>query len=296
MSKIRVHVVHYGDCKNLVMRYLDPVSGKWVRSTKYKDPQTGVETETGTNRKLAKKLAAMWEADLNAGRDQGRHAIAWAQFRLRYEDEVAPGMAVRTGDKIGTVFNQVEKVLPKVAKGKLVELDSAAISRLQAEWRLNQLSENTIAGNLAHLHAALVWAQDQGLIPTVPKIKKPKRAKKRGKGTKAKGRPLTLEEFERMLGKVRQALEAGKLRKRALDQQTRQRAGRKVRPQAAGARGNQSGNGRVVAALPPRPMAARAAVGGKPEPLLGPDRPPAYRPGRQAADAGHSRGVGEGRP
>ena len=231
MSKICVHVVHYKDCKNLVMRYKDPVSGKWVRATKYKDPQSGVETETGQNRRLAKKLAAMWEADLNAGRDHGRQSIAWAQFRLRYEDEVSPSMAATTGRKIATVFNQIEKALPKVAGGRLADLTSEAISKLQAEWRANDLSENTIAGNLAHLHAALAWAQDQGLVLAVPKIKKPQRAKKRGKGTKAKGRPITAEEFDRMLLKVRDALVASKGRKLALDQQTRRRKGRKVKPQ-----------------------------------------------------------------
>ena len=47
MNKIHVHVVHYNDCKNLVLRYIDPVTGKPVRSTKYRDPQTGEETETG---------------------------------------------------------------------------------------------------------------------------------------------------------------------------------------------------------------------------------------------------------
>jgi hypothetical protein len=34
MSKrIRVHIVHYKDCKNIVMRYIDPVTGKPARSS-----------------------------------------------------------------------------------------------------------------------------------------------------------------------------------------------------------------------------------------------------------------------
>ncbi len=64
-----MHVIYYADCKNLVMRYTDPLTGKQHRKTKYTDPQTGETTETGTSRKFARKLAAQWEADLNAGRD-----------------------------------------------------------------------------------------------------------------------------------------------------------------------------------------------------------------------------------
>jgi integrase len=217
MSKIHVQVVRYGDCKNLVLRYKDPVTGKWGRSTKYRDPQTGEETETGINRKEAKKLAALWEADLKAGRDQGRHATSWGQFRLRYEDEVVPGLAERTAHKIGTVFNAVEKALPRVAAGRLADLGPEALSRFQAVLRAGQRAESTIASYLAHLRAALQWGADQGIILAVPKIKRPKRAKKGGKGTRAKGRPITAEEFDRLLGKVHQALAEFKLRKRETD-------------------------------------------------------------------------------
>jgi len=43
------------------------------------------------------------------------------------------------------------------------------------------------------------WARDHNLIATVPKVKMPKRARK---SKVMKGRPITLEEFERMLAKV----------------------------------------------------------------------------------------------
>ena len=222
---IRVHVVHYKDCKNLVMRYIDPVTGKAVRSTRYRDPQTGEEFETGTNEKEARKLAARWEADVNAGRSQGRYAMSWAQFRVRYEDEVLPGLADRTADKIGTVFNRVESILPRVAGGKLTDLDAEAISRYQAALRDGKRSENTIAGYLAHLRSALQWAVDQGLILAVPKIKRPQRAKKGGRGHKGKGRPITAEEFERLLQKIPAAFAEWRKRKREVDRQTRRKKG-----------------------------------------------------------------------
>jgi len=223
-GKIRVHVVQYRDCKNLVMRYKDPVTGKYERSTKYRDPQTGIETETGDNRKHARKLAALWEADLNAGRDQGRHSTSWGQFRQRYEDEVLPGLAVRTGDKIGTVFDALENALPRVAGGRLADLNAEALSRFQAVLRDGKRSESTIAGYLAHLRAALQWAADQGMIPAVPKMKRPKRAKRQGRGSKSKGRPITAEEFDRMLANVRLALVERKQRKREVERASRRKA------------------------------------------------------------------------
>ncbi len=228
-AKIHVHVVHYQDCKNLVMRYRDPVTGKYVRSTKYRNPETGEETETGDNRKTARKLAAMWEADLNSGRNQGRHTTGWQQFRLRYESEVVPSLAERTAQKIGTVFNAVERILPRVANGKLSELNAEALSRFQAELREGNRSENTLASYLAHLRSALQWAADQGMIRSVPKIRRPQRAKKAGRGRKGKGRPITSEEFDRMLAKIPAALVEWRKRKRDAQRKTARNKGRPER-------------------------------------------------------------------
>ena len=184
----RVYVVKFRDCKNLVMRYKDPVTGKYERSTTYTDPQTGEVFTTGDNRKEAKKLAARWEADLNAGRAQSRYATTWATFRERYEDEVVPSLAPRTADKITTTFNGVERILPRVANGKLADLTPEALSRFQAALRDGSRSEDTIKGYLNHLRAALNWAVGQEMIFKLPMIKKVQRAKKRGMGHKAKGR------------------------------------------------------------------------------------------------------------
>lgn len=203
-TKIHVHVVRYRDCTNLALRYRDPATGKHVRKT------------SGTaNKPDARRLAHAWEADLNAGRDQGRHATSWQQFRERYENEVVPSLAERTGQKIGTVFGAVEKALPRVATGKLADLNPEALSRFQAELRDGKRSENTIGSYLAHLRSALQWAADMGMIPAVPKIKKPQRASKRGRANTSKGRPVTAEEFDRMIDKVPAALLEMKRRKRA---------------------------------------------------------------------------------
>ena len=226
MKPYRVYVIRFKDCRNLVMRYQDPVTGKYERSTVYRDPQTSIETPTGDDLNEAKKLAARWEADLNAGRDLVTGRMSWQQFRLRYEDEVVGSLADRTAKKISTVLNAVEKALPKVAKGYVSDLTSEAVSRFQAELRDGERSENTIAGYLAHLRAALSWAADQGVIFSVPKIRKPRRVKKGGGGHKGKGRPITEEEFQRLLEKIPAALAKWRELKRVAARMTSRRKGK----------------------------------------------------------------------
>jgi hypothetical protein len=60
-------------------------------------------------------------------------------------------------------------------------------------------SANTIAGYLAHLRSALRWAVTMEMLPSLPEIRKPKRATT---SKVMKGRPITQEEFERMLAKA----------------------------------------------------------------------------------------------
>ena len=58
-EEIKVHVVKYAARSNLVMRYVDPVTGRQVSKT------------TGTSRKReAERKAAKWEAELREGRYQ----------------------------------------------------------------------------------------------------------------------------------------------------------------------------------------------------------------------------------
>ena len=58
------------------------------------------------------------------------------------------------------------------------------------------MAETTLATHLRHIRAALSWAVSVGMMARVPEIKMPKRAQ--GK-TFMRGRPITGEEFDRML-------------------------------------------------------------------------------------------------
>jgi integrase len=209
--EIKVHVVNYGR-KNLYMRYLDPVTGKQVPTT------------TGTSkRKEADRVAAKWEHDLQEGRNQSPSKIGWAEFRIRYEDEVLPALAEKTGSTVAGVFNAVEKYMDPQ---KLVSLDAERISHLQRKLRDDGRSESTIKRHMRHLKAALNWAKRQGMLHEVSVIEMPKRAKS---SKMMKGRPVTAEEFERILCKVSQGLiEAGKDRTKKQKPQPKKRRCRKL--------------------------------------------------------------------
>jgi integrase len=163
---------------------------------RYKNPLTGkYETRsTGTRKKKeAERFAAKWESELQDGRYKAPSKVSWAEFRIRYEDEVLPGRAVKTGEKVAATFNAVERI---VNPAKLATMNAERISYLQSKLREEGLAESTIKGHMAHLKAALRWAADIGLIAQAPKILMPKRT------GAMKGRPITAEEFERMLDKV----------------------------------------------------------------------------------------------
>ncbi|REJ92496.1 MAG: site-specific integrase [Planctomycetota bacterium] len=180
-----VQVVKYADRKNLVLRYIDPYSGRQrTRSA-------------GTTRQRdAERLAAQWEAELRSGQAAPRCNVSWEAFRDRYEAEVLPSLAENTRCLVGTVFNAIERIVrPK----RLHDLSADRLSYFQSKLREEELAEASIQTYLAHLVSALRWAAKLQMIAAVPAVQRPTRAKK---SKLMKGRPITLEEFERMLDSV----------------------------------------------------------------------------------------------
>jgi integrase len=186
---IRVSLVRLAGRSAWYMQYRHPDTGRKVR-----------RSTDQTNKRDAERAAAKWEAELRAGRDDRLGRLPWADFRRRYEDEVVPGLAEKTQKKIATVLNAVET---HIAPQRLGTLNADALQRLQKALRDAKLSESTIKGYLSHLRAALNWAVGVGLLQAVPKVPRTQRAKQ----TRfMKGRPISGEEFERMLDKVEVAL------------------------------------------------------------------------------------------
>lgn len=202
-EQIKVTIFLPARRKAYQMRYRHPDTGRYVmRSCKT------------TVRRDAERKAAKWEAELRSGQYKSPLKTTWADFRLRYEAEVLTGLAERTDQKVGGVLNAIERILNP---SKLRELTADRLSYFQSVFREEQVtvpakksggkpteqvirrSPDTIKGALSHLMAALKWAKTVGMLREVPQVQTPKRAK----GSKSmKGRPITLEEFERMLAKV----------------------------------------------------------------------------------------------
>lgn len=184
-NEIKVAVTKYGRRKYFIMRYADPVTGKrHTRSTK------------ATTRREAERMAAKWEAELQEGRYQAPCNISWKEFRERYELEKLASLAKATADSASTAMNHLERL---ISPRNLTVLTSTVLSKFQAKMRQEGMRETTIATHLRHLRAAISWAVSMELLPKVPDFHMPKLARGR---TLMRGRPITTEEFERMLGVV----------------------------------------------------------------------------------------------
>lgn len=196
---IKVHVVDYGDRKNLVLRYVDPTTKRHVTKS------------AGTNnRKAAEKAAAVWESALREGRYASPSKTTWADFRERYESEVAAGLAPNTRQKIYLTFDMVEA---RLNPARVRDVTAQRLSSLVADLRKPTkhggeekpgLADTSIQGAMAHLKAALRWGERVGLLvkaPLFPKLQIPK-------GDTMKGRPITAEEFDRMIAAVPKVVKA----------------------------------------------------------------------------------------
>ena len=144
-----------------------------------------------SQRRKADKVAAVWEAELREGRYQQPSKVRWDEFRRRYEDEKLIAMSDDYAYVMGATFNHFEAL----GVARLADVQKS-VSRFESSLRSTGVKESTIRCYLKHLRAALGWAHEMGLLAEVPKVKLPKRARVT---SKMKGRPITLEEHERMI-------------------------------------------------------------------------------------------------
>lgn len=188
MQDVKVRVIDRGR-RFYYMRAETPGGQRQERST-------GVEVGGRKQRREAERVAAKWESELQDGRYKAPSKMSWSEFTDRYDREVLSGLAEGTAEKAWGTFNAVNEILkPK----RLQDLSAERISRFQAVLRERGRADDTILGHLAHLKASLRWASKMGMLHSVPDIVMPKRAKG---ASVMKGRPITGEEFERVLMKV----------------------------------------------------------------------------------------------
>lgn len=190
MSEISVKVTKFNDRKFWLMYFDDPLTGKRLtRSTKQ------------TTEKEARKAAGKWEDELRDGRYKPKSNVTWAEFRERFLHEHLANAPANTFAAYVTALNAVER---HVVIKRLAELTAARISFVAEKLRKappdgDGLSGESVRTYLTHLRAALNWAVAAGLLNKAPAIVMPKRTK----GVKVmKGRPITAEEYERMIEKV----------------------------------------------------------------------------------------------
>lgn len=197
-ENIKVSVIEYADRKYLLLGYRDPTTGR----LKTKSAKTA-------DRKAAEKAAIIWETELREGRYTSPSKTTWADFRERYESEVATGLAPNTREKIGLTLDMVEK---RLNPQRVRDVTPQRLSWLAAELRKPYtrddkehpgLAESSIQSHLAHLKAALRWAERCGLIVKAPAFPKLQRTK----GDVMKGRPISGEEFDRLIAAVPKVIE-----------------------------------------------------------------------------------------
>jgi len=181
-EQIKVHVVKYPATENLVMRYVDPATGRQVTRT----------TKTA-NRRKAEREAAKWEAELREGRYLKPSRLTWDDFRERFSADVLEGLKATTAVAYDATLNVFER---KCKPQNLADVTTARLTGFATMLRKDELSPATVARHLRTLRLAMRWAHRQGLLVKVPTFDMPKQAKG------MRGRPITLEEFERMLDAV----------------------------------------------------------------------------------------------
>lgn len=176
---ITVRVVKRKARRQFVLRWTDRHGRKRERSS-------------GTNRRRdAERAAADLELELNSPTDNG--SILWHVFRERCERERYGGSRKSTRLAFQSMANKLESILNP---WQLSDLTSSSISRMASTMRDQGLAEQSIATYLGTLRAVLTWASDMELIREVPKFGA---VVQKARVRHMRGRPITDEEFDRMI-------------------------------------------------------------------------------------------------
>jgi integrase len=185
-DEIKVHVVRYPGRKNLVLRYVDPITGKQVTKS----------AET-SRRKDAEREAGKWQAELREGRYQKPNRMTWQEFRERYTSEKLSTLAENTIGSADSALNHLERIInPKM----LETVNAEQLSRFQRLLTEEGMKPTTLATHLRAIRVALNWAHRKGFLRNAPDVDMPKGAK--GIDREMRGRPITGEEFDRMIEAV----------------------------------------------------------------------------------------------
>jgi integrase len=173
---------------NLYLRYIDPVDGR------RREKNSGT-----TNMKAAQRAAGEWQAELRAG-GTSKLNTRWSVFTEAYESAKVVSLRENTMNAITVAFNAAENTMKP-----------DTLARITPQWAImfqqrlldSGCAASTVESYCRHLRAALNWAVEQGMMLKVPKFPKLKQARS---AKQMKGRPITGEEFDRLLEAVETSL------------------------------------------------------------------------------------------
>jgi len=184
------------------LRYFDPDEGREIRVS------TGTH-DRGEAEQQKKDLEARLRLGIAPKRSQAAPEgpeMSWSAFRLAYTrlhlDKLRDKSSIDSESRLDIAERIVKPVtLADMATRKaLVDLKDALLAGKESRYDPPRpRSAHTVRSHMASIVAALNWAEEEkGWLTSVPKIPKVQTAKIRA----MKGRPITTEEFERMLDKV----------------------------------------------------------------------------------------------
>ncbi len=187
MNRITVYVVNLSTKKvkrkYWYFQWVDPVTKKRKsQSSKCK------------TRREAERAAKGFEERLNSRLPTGDGTISWEDFVSVYTEEHLESLESSSLKRVLSIFSVFSKV---VSPAQLSSITTPVLSKyaksLRGEPWLRE--ESTIATHLTRLSTALGWAVEQGYIRSVPKSPRVTRSRT----SRAKGRPLTDDEFAKFL-------------------------------------------------------------------------------------------------
>ena len=178
------------------LRYICPVENRPIRvSIGSRDEGEAFRMKAELEAKLLLGIETRPGKEKRAGPD-----MAWDDFREQYRvlhlTTVRDGTAIHAESRL----DLAERILKPRTLGDVA--DPNALQRLQARFlageqsrRVKPRSTHTVRGYMNSVLSAINWAYLQDWLPVAPKLRKIKTAKQKA----MKGRPITAEEFQKML-------------------------------------------------------------------------------------------------
>lgn len=177
--------------KEIIVRVMRP-QRRDVYVAYWTDPVTGKRRQksTGqTKRREAERFAARLETELID--HDNITELTWTEFKQRLESLYA-GQRKKTIANTKSTIRLIEKIIDPRSVSVIGTKEIAAVQE-HLRKRRPKVSEATVKRHSSEIRKLLNWAHHNGYLSKVPHINMP-----RGVPT-MKGRPITAEEFERML-------------------------------------------------------------------------------------------------